>query len=370
MESKKVQNPNVVLTENGEVHTHEEAQVFVHDLNQFETVHVLEETRAVLSPGKLWKDHGYSHEWVSGQGPRLTKMGKILSARQTILYLLSFQGYLSIPTAVRLLLRHHQESMGPEVSPASENKAAASSSSDSVLERSDELATGKLGQESLRSDMKDENDPLADLPFWLQDFTDDLIPTEVQAPTHISQDSDSEHSTTVATKSRKHSIFSHFPKDRNCDACMRSKITKASCRRRTGKALPQTETFGDSITADHKVLNEGRESRDNHRYAVVVQDLATQWIQSYPCKTKSAHETEKSLLKFLEPSQAPKVVKTYNSMEFGKAREVLSWKQPTSAPHRSETNDIAERAVRRVKEGASEVLLQSGLDEKVVVRFY
>ena len=33
-------------------------------------------------------------------------------------------------------------------------------------------------------------------------------------------------------------------------------------------------------------------------------------------------------------------------------------------PHRSETHGIAERAVRRVKEGTSAVLLQSGLDEK------
>ena len=32
--------------------------------------------------------------------------------------------------------------------------------------------------------------------------------------------------------------------------------------------------------------------------------------------------------------------------------------------HRSETNGITERAVRRVKEGTSAVLLQSGLDEK------
>ena len=35
----------------------------------------------------------------------------------------------------------------------------------------------------------------------------------------------------------------------------------------------------------------------------------------------------------------------------------------TSTPHRSETNGIAERAVRRVKEGTSAVLWQSGLNE-------
>ena len=42
----------------------------------------------------------------------------------------------------------------------------------------------------------------------------------------------------------------------------------------------------------------------------------------------------------------------------------LSWNHCTSTPHRSETNGIVERAVRRVKEGTSAVLLQSGLSEK------
>ena len=59
-----------------------------------------------------------------------------------------------------------------------------------------------------------------------------------------------------------------FRNNRNCD--VGQKITKASCRRRTGEALPRAEEFGDLIIADHKVLNEGSESRDNHRYAVVV----------------------------------------------------------------------------------------------------
>ena len=69
---RRSRNPTVVLTANGEVHTHEEAQVYVHDLNLLVTVQLLEETPAVLSLGKLCEDHGYSYEWVSGQKPRLT----------------------------------------------------------------------------------------------------------------------------------------------------------------------------------------------------------------------------------------------------------------------------------------------------------
>ena len=94
-----------------------------------------------------------------------------------------------------------------------------------------------------------------------------------------------------------------------------------------------------------------------------MQDLATQWIQAYPCKNKTSQETQRSLQKFLEPERKPKVIYTDNSLEFGKACEDLSWNHCTSAPHRSETNGIAERAVRRVKEGTSAVLLQSGLNE-------
>ena len=88
---------------------------------------------------------------------------------------------------------------------------------------------------------------------------------------------------------------------------------------------------------------------NNHRYAVVV--------------TKTSQETQRSLQKFLEPDRKPKVIYTDNSLELGKACEDLSWNHSTSTPDRSETNGIAERAVRRVKEGTSAVLLQSGLDE-------
>ena len=96
----------------------------------------------------------------------------------------------------------------------------------------------------------------------------------------------------------------------------------------------------------------------------MVQDLATQWIQAYPCKNKTSQETQRSnLQKFLETERKPKVIYTDNSLEFGKACEDLSWNHCTSTPHRSKTNGIAERAVRRVEEGTSAVLLQSGLNE-------
>ena len=160
------------------------------------------------------------------------------------------------------------------------------------------------------------------------------------------------------------SVCTHFHEDRNCEICQRTKITRAPCRRRDGGAVPRAENFGDLITADQKILREGSESRNNHLYAVVVQDLTTQWIQFYPCKNKNSQETEKSLRKFLEPSQKPKVIYTDNSLEFGKSCEELSWNHPTSTPYRSETNGITERAFRRVREETSAVLLQSGLDDK------
>ena len=142
----------------------------------------------------------------------------------------------------------------------------------------------------------------------------------------------------------KHSVYTHFPKDLNCEICQRTKITRAPCRRRIGGAVSRAENFGDLITADHEILSEDCASRNNHRYAVVVQDLATRWIQAYPCKNKTSQETQRSLQKFLEPERKPKVIYTENSLEFGKACEDLSWNHCTSTPHRSETNGIAERA--------------------------
>ena len=53
----------------------------------------------------------------------------------------------------------------------------------------------------------------------------------------------------VEPVSGKHSVQTYFPKDPNCDICLKTKITKASCRRRAGTVVPRTEHVGDLINS-------------------------------------------------------------------------------------------------------------------------
>ena len=156
----------------------------------------------------------------------------------------------------------------------------------------------------------------SEIPEWLQDFRENLVDDEIPLQEGSRASSSHEVSSEPTPKRREdlgnHNVHTHFPEDRNCEICKRTKLTRAPCRRRNGEAVLRAANFGDLITADHKVLSDNYESRNNHRYAVVVQDLATQWIQAYPCKNKTSQETQRSLQKFLEPERKPKVIYTDN----------------------------------------------------------
>ena len=129
--------------------------------------------------------------------------------------------------------------------------------------------------------LKERRDPLYyEIPEWLQEFRENLV--DDQMLEHGDSHASSSHVVSLEPTFKrredvcKHSVYTHFPRDRNCEICQRTKITRAPCRRRNGGAVPRAENFGDLITADHKVLSDNCESRKNHRYAIVVQDLATQ----------------------------------------------------------------------------------------------
>ena len=390
----------IVITANGEVLTHEEATVYVKELDIFLTMKVLENTPAVLSLGKLCDENGSSYEWINGQKPHLIENGIRIQCKTENFVPIVVPGLASSSSSSShpstSMTPSRQESKNPTSSSSSSTSPTTTVSSDSetreredlsgidphpvpvsssnvqeMIERGDPLFASKPSKNPKLN--KDETtiergDPLcADILEWLQEFKENLVDDRVLE--HRDSHASSSHELSLEPTSArsedlgKQSVYTHFPKDRNCEICQRTKITRAPCRRRNGGAVHRAENFGYLITADHKVLSESCESRNNHRYAIVVQDFASQWIQSYPCKTKTSQETQRSLQKFLEPDRRPKVIYTDNSLAFGKACEDLSWNHCTSTPHRSETNGIAERAVRRVKEGTSAVLLQSGLNE-------
>ena len=287
-------NPTMAMTANGEVLTKEEATVYVKELDLFVTVMLLEDTLAVLSLGKLCEDHGNTYHWTSGQKPHLIQNGRKINCNTT--------NY--VPFVVPGVSTSSSTSSSP-TSPTSSSQDTVTTTEHPATERSESMSVevqGNLSHEPTETENPHKNDDeelqsdqLQDVPDWLQEFRHGLVDESV--PEHRDASSSS-HELPLEPRAKvvscKHSIFTHFPKGRNGDICLRRKIARASCRRRTGTFLHLAGNFGDLITADHKVLSEGCESRNNHRYAVVVQDLATQWIQSYPCKTKTSQEAQKS----------------------------------------------------------------------------
>ena len=391
--------PTIAITANGEVQTHEEATVCVKKLDIFLTMKVLENTPALLSLGKLCDENGYSHEWINGQKPHPIKNGiRIPCNTENFVPIVvpglsssSFGSDPSIsrtpsgqeshcstsssissssPTVSEIQTREREDQNESDISPV-----PVSTTVDERSGRPDDNQANKNPKTNKKESKRKQSNPLcSEIPEWLQEFREILVDGEI--PVHGDSHASSSHEASLepTTKRRedlgKHSVCTHFPKDRNCEIYKRTKITRAPCRRRNGGAVPRAANFGDLITTDHKVLSDNCESRNNHRCAVVVQDLATQWIQAYPCKDKTSQETQRSLQKFLEPERKPKVIYTHNSLEFGKACEDLSWNHCTSTPHRSETNGIAERSVRRVKGKHICCIVAFGSKWKLVGRFY
>ena len=162
-----------------------------------------------------------------------------------------------------------------------------------------------------------------------------------------------------------HIAFTHYPKGHHwyiyIYICKITKSTRARCKTRWKKRKRDTkrsEKFGDLITEDHDILIVGNESRCGHAHALVVQEDYTSWIYGYPMKKM---ETTTYLQRFLPPNQKPGIIPTDNSEELVTTCQGLQWHDDTSTPHRSETNGVAESAVRTVKEGTAVVLVQVGL---------
>ena len=267
-------SPTMVITANGEVQTHEEATVYVKELDIFLTMKVLEDTPAVLSLGKHCDEHGFSYEWINGQKTHLIKNGiRIQCNTENFVPIvvpgLSTSSSSSLPSSTSMTPSRqeidHRKSFSSsststpmtsstETDHSDQPPAIVSSESVDRQVRGDPYGTDHhpaiVSSESVASQVrgdpyssetseellnkptktpkpnKNENheqvrrDPChSDVPEWLQEFRENLVEDRVpeSRDSHTSSSHESSLQPTPARSADlgKHSVETHFPKDRN-----------------------------------------------------------------------------------------------------------------------------------------------------------
>ena len=93
-------------------------------------------------------------------------------------------------------------------------------------------------------------------------WTKEFLKTDSHASTFHAKDTRSWVSTVVILNSLKTEIA----------RSVRGTKVQEPLQKTLWRAVPRAENFGDLKTADHKVFSDNCESRNNHRYAIVVQD--------------------------------------------------------------------------------------------------
>ena len=201
------------------------------------TVKVLENTPAVSSLGKLCDEHGYSYEWINGQKPHLIQNGiRILCNTESFVPIV-VPGLSSSSSGSSSTSKTHSRQ---ESHSSSSSSTSSSSSSSSSSPTTSEIQIRER-EDATNSDTSPV--PMSDSVGDRSGRPDETLANTTQKP----------------NKKRNHdrteqSVDTHFPKDRNCEICTRTKIARAPCRRRNGEPVPRTVNFGDLMTADHKNL--------------------------------------------------------------------------------------------------------------------
>ena len=254
-------SPTIVITANGEVQTNEEAILYVRELDIFLTMKVLEDTPAVLSLGKLCDENGYSYEWINGQKPHLMENGIRIQCNTEKFVPFVVPGLSASSSSSSLsstsMTPSRQENDHPTSSSSSSSSPTTTVLSDSKTRAREDLSgidSHPVPVSSSHVDRTERCDPLltkptknpkpnknenheiercdplySEKPEWLQEFRENLVDDRV--PEHRDSHASSSHELSLEpTPARsvdlgKHSIYTLFPKDPNCDICLKTKIT-------------------------------------------------------------------------------------------------------------------------------------------------
>ena len=136
----------------------------------------------------------------------------------------------SSPTVGEIQIREREDAPNSDISPVSVSELVDDRSGQPEIQANKIQKTNKKETTITRGNLCDDSE----IPEWLQEFRENLVDDEIplQGGSHAS--SSHEVSLEPTFKRRedlgKHNVHTQFPKDRNCEICKRTKITRAPCR--------------------------------------------------------------------------------------------------------------------------------------------
>ena len=204
---------------------------------------LLEDTPAVLSRGTLCEDQGQTFLWTSGQKPHHIKNGRIECNTANC-----------VPI-VALVLSTSSSSSSSPTSPTSSSQETIIPTEYPASTRSESLSEEVRGNSSHgpaetenpnKNDDKEEvrGNSSHDLPEWLEEFKDNLVDESV--PEHRDAASSSHELPSgprAKVVSGKQSIFTHFPKNRNCDIYLTTLKNESFLQKTLRYSRAQSATF-------------------------------------------------------------------------------------------------------------------------------
>lgn len=92
----------------------------------------------------------------------------------------------------------------------------------------------------------------------------------------------------------------------------------------------------------------------------VLYDRATSWLDCFPSPTRSEHHIIEAMQEITKPTDKIKLFYCGSASELAAGARYFKWRRPTSTPGIPQTNGLAKRCVRKVKDGGRSGIAQSG----------
>ena len=243
-------SPTIVITANGEVQTHEEATVYVKRIGYILDYEKSSKTRQqycrsesfalktdILMNGSMVKNHissktGFGYSAIRRTSFLFVVLGLSSSSsgssstlktpsRQESHSSSSSSSSSSSPTVSEIQTRERGDRIESDISPVDDRSG-----------RPDDTQANKIQKSNKEETTIERGDPLySEILEWLQEFREILVDDEIplQGGSHASSSHKVSLESTFKRRADlcKHIVYTHFPKDRNCEICQRTKITRA-----------------------------------------------------------------------------------------------------------------------------------------------